>query len=127
MKATELRLGNKVTAYGKEIEISASDFAVLAMYEAKNENHPYSSIQLIEEWLLKADFELWDETEEMQRYVLHNAIDGTSDFEVMIIKESGKSLPFIDGDVCFWGKEFWLHTLQNLYFALTGNELTFKK
>ena len=114
MKAEELRLGNKATAYGKEIEISASDFAVLAMYGAKNENHPYSPIPLTEEWLLKLGAEENEGCFIHDRFKLqhHDVYKFWYVFDVTLM--------------AYITKVEFVHEWQNVYFALNGEELTVK-
>jgi hypothetical protein len=120
MKAQELRIGNWVNRLPtKGIPpmqlcektlgtILSSDFYIKTL----------EPIPLTEEWLLKFGFE-W--IEEAHGYFdKHHAVylwaSGTIDFH-----------PFCTNDEDCQIELKHVHSLQNLYFALTGEELTIKK
>ena len=116
MKAPELRIGNWINEKGKLKQV----------YSVSNHNaKDYSKLKptpLTEEWLLKFGFEK-DECEfsntEWSKYVPHASM---SFYET----ENGYQRLFDDHyDVGIEIK--YVHQLQNLYFALVGEELTIKE
>jgi len=138
MKAEELRIGNYLDRNGL-MEVCKIDgmshVGKVRIYDHVNKVYiqhtfdldSFKPIPLTEEWLLKFGFECWDECNEdgYAVWVLHNVIDGTSNFEVSL--KDGKAYPSIDENCIYWGKEFHVHQLQNLIFALTGTELQITK
>ena len=133
MKATELRVGNIVTkesydqgekTFSREYKVRGNDLADLEIdgYIDHNDER-LEPTPLTEDWLLRFGFEDWgiDYSNEGEQYVLHNVIDGTSNFEVSVVGE--RFYPRIDEDACCWYKFEYVHQLQNLYFALTNTEL----
>jgi hypothetical protein len=119
MKATELRIGNLVQDRHSE-ECGMIDSVVLGIIDTM-ENHSYEPIPLTEEWLKRFGFEIkkgaWGTSAETcfwfykwrVRYVLY---------------QNGNvwSINPIDGDRVDFK---YIHTVQNHYFSLTGEELTF--
>jgi len=119
MKATELRLGNLISFSNRaggetEMIVEAGDF--FRMVEDDGEG--YNPIPLTEEWLVKFGFEkfgnkktgnqLWSMSNPSWSIWLNS--DGT-------------------WDVNFWQggkKRKYVHQLQNLFHALTNEELTIK-
>lgn len=117
MKASELRIGNLVTYNGKEISITPN--ALFEFYyihnthaNSKIDRRDYKPILLTEEFLLRAGFK-----------------KGT-----LIYKNDSFNF---NGEIVFKGEDSfryfgtnaklkYVHQLQNLYFALTGEELTIK-
>ena len=148
MKANELRVGNYlfchrylsiVQGVNSEVVIVLKCLNTLKVIEfGSNEIKP---IPITEEWLLKFGFDNWglgtqwnNEFESYVRYVRHNDLDGTSNFEIHYIKSTyGNSehyqyfISCDEDDRLNWGEDIeYIHQLQNLYFALTGKELTIK-
>ena len=119
MKASELRIGNLVDDNGL-VETVTSDHLI-------NDEH-YDGLKgclpipLTEEWLLKFGFKKsnsdWYTTKSMQL-----------PFEELAIKLSnGRVTAETDRVEIFICNEIkHVHQLQNLYFALTGNELEIKE
>lgn len=108
MKPTELRIGNLVqTNFKKEKEIT--DIKLIDFKE--NFFRLYDPIQLTEEWLLKFGFE---KTE--NGYFVK---DGIILYPIRDLYFRGNL--FIKADIKY------VHQIQNLYFALIGEELTPKK
>lgn len=127
MKANELRIGNYVVYEDdvKEVGLICEAFGV-AYVNFKNEFHKdmdfiITPIPLTEEWLLKFGFE---EILYSRAYTLNNNIISFN-YNLSICKIgdfdrfSDERFPLIDIK--------HVHQLQNLYFALTGEELTLKK
>lgn len=116
MKATELRIGNYVNAYlGAPISenlltiVTASTFLDMD----KDNKTTYNPIPLTEEWLLRFGFE-------------NSSSFGVEYYEIgkLTICQSD-CLAYIED---LYGIEVkHVHQLQNLYFALTGEELQLKK
>lgn len=136
MEAKELRIGNYIYSKRSQEEISVGATHV------EMDIYSYKPITLTEEWLLNLGFENWgkgklysNEYENYDRYVLYNVLDGTSNFEVHYINSTyGGTNDFQyviscdEDDRINWGVEIeHVHQLQNLYFALTGEELTIKE
>jgi hypothetical protein len=112
MKATELRIGNLVQDRRSE-ECGMIDIVVLGIIDTM-ENHSYEPIPLTEEWLIKFGFD----DIEMSIPVAYKTKSGFR------IKEDqrGYWMQYKYGTVII----NHVHQLQNLYFALTGEELTDK-
>ena len=104
MKATELRIGNYYLAFGvdlKQVETLTKDKILI----------DFTPIPLTEEWLLKLGF---------YKYKGNNSDCFLNGFETAC-----------NMTMLFWkGNQIknikYVHQLQNLYFALTGEELTIK-
>jgi hypothetical protein len=128
MKAQELRLGNYIFIDEEEIVVTGINgntihwkdgFDMTGMTGSK-----LTGIPLTEDWLLKFGFKkgeyewfekLYDSQEEVG-LISYN------------IDSHRTAIGYVDGeDSGFAGYEIkYVHQLQNLYFALTGNELTIK-
>jgi hypothetical protein len=118
MEAKELRIGN-IFGFGEMIhEATHWDIRNLRVQELKGENSlTYKPVPLTEEWLLKFGFETskWDDNNSLRKMI------GSNDYTIV----------FYSNDICEIGgvitkKIEFVHQLQNLYFALTGEELTIK-
>ena len=117
MKANELRLGNLIYDIpergGKIISVNKvwiDDDGECLYFDLCN------PIPLTEEWLVKFGFEYIND------YWLHDEFD----FDIVM---HGHGYVFADisedsGRYFAHGKFQYVHQLQNLYFALTGKELT---
>lgn len=147
MEAKELRLNNLVIIGFKreekrvECEITASDLMDFEINRDKSV-FVYNPILLTDKWLLELGFENWglgtqwnNEHESYVRYVRHNDLDGTSNFEIHYVKSTygnTEHYQYIiscdEDDRLNWGEDLeYVHQLQNLYFVLTGKELEWKK
>ena len=111
MKANELRIGNWVSQYGLEFKITLKDFT-------KPDLLP---IPLTEEWLLKFGFKkhhqsFYDETlcvREVEYLWFYN-----------IYPLENSIIPLVNMSAQATGHYIkYVHQFQNLYFALTGEEL----
>jgi len=106
MKENELRVG--VYIYYCE-EVFEVDAECIKMHMGDDLDDAYRPIPLTEEWLLKFGFEITDNFQTKDRFQTHKQ-DGFFWFEYgYIVVELN-----------------YVHQLQNLYFALTGEELTIK-
>ncbi len=123
MKATELRIGNWIkTVTNREVQVAAPTLFDFHDYDF----HP---IPLTEEWLVKLGFRM-HEGNQYRKYYLIDEDDFQKAFEVSLN-------PPGTIDYCFtprlqYGNRIdlridFVHQLQNLYFALTGQELTIKE
>lgn len=112
MKSSEVRIGNYYLEFGvelKQVEFLRKDTVII----------DFNPIPLTEEWLLKFGFELL-------------CRKSTNGFKNTIFSMRNPSWSLMELDKGY-GVNFWqgnnllyVHQLQNLYFALTGEELTIK-
>lgn len=127
MTAQELRTGNKVfyktvdlntgNEILNEITITANDIKIIELNEGYNRYFP---IPLTEEWMLKLGFEKVNGG----LFKRHTDSETTLDWDCLtglyLMGDDGKEI-----------KEFdhieYVHQLQNLYHALTSEELTIKE
>jgi hypothetical protein len=130
MKANELRIGNLIKytieddlderkKWSEVSEIDAED--ILHLTKFKDEN--YNPIPITEEWLLKFGgikntfgdlifFDIYFSPRMCLRYYkIPNELDLIQDKKIISFKSNHIK---------------YIHQLQNLYFALTGEELTLK-
>jgi hypothetical protein len=145
MKANELRIGNYVTdddgvsiysVARVETWNNGDDFNVYVLELGRKERYlegDFKPITLTEEWLLKFGFnKIVYDSEETGYSVEYNLevnkdifISYLDDFSCAIFaSEERRSKDF--GVLPKWEAIRYVHQLQNLYFALTGEELTFK-
>lgn len=113
MKSNELRLGNWV----KELDGNTMQIEYISdIHHAAN----LEPIPLTEEWLIKFGFE-WDKSQK------DYYINIEEDNQICI---NLKEQVFYIGCGFEWGavkgKSKYVHQLQNLYFALTGEELKYE-
>ena len=136
MKANELRIGNCARSYGVITKISFSDFAVFELYERREEEPPYEGIPITEEWLLKFGFEKRELNFGVIKQYSINCTPPKYRNKYAIYFRFGEirdelfkmywyaSDPINTSMHSFPCK--YVHQLQNLYFALTGEELEIK-
>jgi len=112
MDATHLRIGNWVISpIDGEAQINEKGIA----HQVKHPGY-YQPVELTEEWLIKAGFE----KEDMADLGIHVyiPISETADY---CLSWSGGTIWLEQHDT---GAKY-VHQLQNLYFCLTGEEITF--
>jgi hypothetical protein len=130
MKANELRIGNLVY-FEKPVHVQLGDIIDLKnkivslstygihLIEA-DENTKVNPIPLTEELLLKFGFSKHNNTFYLERII----------FDISYNDELENGISICIGEYCSRGSCFEhiksVHQLQNLYFALTGEELTIK-
>lgn len=120
MKAQDLRIGNiyhgDVTNEENPQVITGSDIVDL---ETDPIDDYFKPILLTEEWLLKFGFEVnrpYSDTYSIDEFIIK--VMGDIGFDYVQMDYEGSLDPVIQVK--------HVHQLQNLYFALTGEELTIK-
>ena len=137
MKSSELRIGNIIDVGSDNIIDRVKDIVNnwLICEHCKIKTEHAEGIILSEEWLKAFGFELWgnvsvNQYESYERWVLFNAVDGTSNFEVHIITSSYGNM--IDKEIVYsvddderqrFLETNNVHNLQNAFYFITGNEL----
>lgn len=132
MKASELRTGNLIILLEEHITVDANDIYFIDNTETEGDEKPIAKgILLTEEWLIKIGF---------KKGKYSNCFGGfnftlkasccwisytSSDFS-MCIANSKSNLDTSDFISPTHSKIIHVHQLQNLYFALTGEELNIK-
>ena len=118
MKASELRIGNWIKDGNDFEQVTIDHLNCLSSGRCE-----FDEIPLTEEWLLKFGFE-----KENSLYVIDK--DKYHTFSILV---GGISFPFIKSNdkvirenFSFYGIKY-VHQLQNLYFALTGEEIVIKE
>lgn len=118
LKATELRIGNYVSCQ------NWSPYRIEAVDIHHCHYHPeaYKPIPLTEDILVKLGFEI-DSVDRPRLYADYKVINPITKDYMIELKNVGKGWFYRNG----YFKIDYVHQLQNLYFALCGEELTFKK
>lgn len=115
MNPRELRIGNIIKIKDSEIIVSGINERGISprgidFIDARN----FEGVPLTEEWLTKFSFRLFCGSYEKEDVKIFDLADGGFILE----DRSGASI----------GKPFrYVHQLQNLYFEITGEELTIQK
>ena len=129
MKAKELRIGNYVNfkfhkdcGGVKGIEVFVSDLEIILQNNSKSEY--YTPTPLTEEWLVKFGFDKGDDSYNFRGFCLENR--NTDPFLPELRKEKLKDSFGAWCNNNFLTNIKHVHQLQNLYFALTNEELTIK-
>jgi hypothetical protein len=115
MKKEELRIGNLVlipyNKSNKQEGFFEATISQIGDFGAYIKPEDYEPILLTEEWLLKFGFKIWDRNK-------------WSDLGMnIVLLENGDNFLFLANQRHV--NIFYIHQLQNLYFALTGEELTY--
>lgn len=132
MKATELRIGNWVMG-NKPFQVTGS---LIALYEGRQKLHHDTRtlpepIPLTTEWLEKFGFDKWSWGYEKNWFISNNGFDRYDVRFIIDVNEGFKSVDFIatiryeylKPEFATLRRVTYVHQLQNLYFALTGQEL----
>jgi len=118
MTANEVRIGNLVYNTTLKLTKAIDTLDIRYLAEGKFENH-FQPIRLTDEWLEKLGFKINMDNFDWNAGIGTNCI---GDFEL--------SLRHTDNVGWFYKSKCtpikYVHQLQNLYFALTGKELTTK-
>jgi hypothetical protein len=115
------RIVDKMDERQEWLEVSEIDYDDLRIIGAKHEmNQDYQIIELTENWLERLGFSVISESSAGKRYGY--VIDGifSSDLTFTFWKTTKEAGKFFRGDLELKS----VHQIQNLYFALTGRELT---
>jgi hypothetical protein len=117
MIANELRIGNliKFSEDGTIFTVGSIEERGFTVQNDEEttwiEAEEFEPIPLTEEWLLKFGFKIWDRNK-------------WSDLGMnIVLLENGDNFLFLANQRHV--NIFYVHQLQNLYFALTGEELTY--
>ena len=110
MKSNEIRVGNFILFSGVETKVIPQDFATQCRGINSSKMPNFEPIKLSKEWLIKFGFNYTTGFGESTYY--KNGIS---------IEVIGLSLQLPDYDIHIE----YVHQLQNLYFALCGEELVF--
>lgn len=125
IRANELRIGNTVNRLGSPTEITSIqhtddiDYVSTPASGAITVNQ-IEPIPLTKEWLEKMGFERWKQDDDSY------SIEDSQGQSIMV---RGQECAVYGSDACTSGHSFnfkieYVHQLQNLYFVLTGNELS---
>lgn len=143
----ELRLGNLITVSGinTPLVVHALLDATILLKDGDNtpDGYYYTStrpIAITEEWLFKFGFKYQDRdinSRKLERFYLSNYFgQGEYWIEFNLASEDKRSFTWLNWDIGggrrhvhlpTGDKLIYVHQLQNLYFALTGNELEIKE
>jgi hypothetical protein len=122
MKTNELRIGNWYNEFGIPKQITPD--IIYAMYKIEKSGKvaiDVSPIPLTEEWLVKFGFEN-SKAKSAKKWIFYASFNHHYNSGLMKVHLTG-------GSVIISGKRIFckhVHQLQNLYFALTGEELEVK-
>lgn len=123
MKASELRIGNLANYKGEVIKIegfSKTTFYYIVgdmLFSVINDIDKLEPIQLTGEWLLKLGFEQYYDHENDIHSMKKHFFSFVSP---SMISVNNQYLIFEENNIKY------VHQIQNLYFALTSEELTIK-
>jgi hypothetical protein len=119
MKASELRIGNSI--------MQDDDFVFVTWWRLElmeNNKIEYKPIPLTEEWLLKLGFDKLENDIPTYFKCFGNLIEDDYEYSFNIYVDSEQNY-----FITVFGRKIIIkhvHQLQNLYHALTGEELTIK-
>jgi hypothetical protein len=118
MKANELRIGNWIMAFPISFPQQVVDVMCDSVNTENGQGMHYGEIDpipLTEEWLLKFGFIKYIDEDKF----IHKSLRYSDQFK---LRDDGV-LVFVSSEVYITDCKY-IHQLQNLYFALTGEELT---
>ena len=119
MRANELRIGNMVYSITHKVNINVS------LIEVDTDYSTIEGLPLTEEWLLKVGFR--KEGKSFPNYLVLPLYSSSFllkvNFKTGIVSTGGRGCLADHGR---YGHIRAVHQIQNLYFALTGSELTLK-
>lgn len=125
--ATEIRIGNAIwdDVAGK---VRFVTHRIISDIASSAESLPYSPIPLNAEWLVKFGFVESKSYDSKQRNFKKEGFNQLADYggQIIILPEGG----FASVSCGYYENQIdcpYVHQLQNLYFALTGEELTIKE
>lgn len=115
MDIKELRIGNFVNLHDEQTEIDSVHFR--DYYNEIDTEEDYSPIPLTEEWLVKLGF-AEHEFNKKDFYYGNYSVTTFTGFKFWIVDSV---------DAPCYVEIKYVHSLQNLYFALTGEDLVVKE
>jgi hypothetical protein len=129
MQANELRIGNLVikslkSGNGRKIEAEIGHADIARIFE-KTGSFNYEPIPLTEEWLVRFGF-IYDPTIAKQNQSYWDKYGNQRIFSLAKYEEGLFFEDIVIGGDIYKTEIKHVHQLQNLYFALTGTELTLK-
>lgn len=126
MKANELRIGNYIKLLNKETTVGELfDDGITTDLDNHSYEYIYDLVEpipLTEEWLLKFGFVFEDE--QHHEYFGSYLRDDLNGYSLIVNKNENKFI--LRTDVFDLTTISYVHQLQNIFFALTGNELEIK-
>jgi len=122
MKATELRIGNYID-YTTEREIVTMQTTYEYIRLINNGNKNFKPIPLTEEWLLKFGFEIYNDPETVFYEI---KFDKIANYKFCISRKIGFGIFYYENNFSTTQIDS-VHSLQNLFFAITNEELTLTK
>lgn len=139
MKASELRIGNLVgvswnNIFSTVIEITTDDVKLKDGFATYNQLQP---IPLTEEWLLKFGFKKYPDCRDTFQQQYYDSFQFEIDRFTIISFSIVQGFPHLVD--CNYNRRYrseenkkehlikYVHQLQNLYFALTNEELTYEQ
>ena len=125
MKANELRIGNYVNVFLNNVDYNTIQIKVDDLYYIIQKNGVYEPIPLTKEWLEKFGFKY---TSSNNSYLTYTKSNYYLQMDVRKANNKWKIFDDVISDLVEFAKVdiTHVHQLQNLYFALTGKELTIK-
>ena len=120
MKAQELRIGNYVKLFLNHEDYDVIQIKIDDLYYINQKNGIYEPIPLTEEWLEKFGYEwsIFHQAWHRLGFVFDLSERGVMGYYMHMTKRNNEI-------VC--PEIIYVHQLQNLYFALTGEELILKE
>lgn len=132
MEASELRIGNLINYINKPVICNID--IIYAVSKCIRPTILYNPIPLTEEWLLKLGFKKTNKTQNPSYYIGRDDKKSWNSFRIQYstiidINTMIETNGFIGLYLCnkYWCTIRYVHQLQNLYFALTEQELTLKE
>ena len=119
MKATELRIGNKVIELGGVVTVGKNTFK---LWDELNLNLVLKPIPLTEEWWDKIDKTFWVNYKYGSRKIIQHI-----KFRSIKLELTGSNQVAVYFNEELINIKDYFHQLQNLYHALTGIELTLQQ
>jgi hypothetical protein len=135
IQANELRIGSSIEYFTPELEwvLKTVDVEDILQHVKSNDfiKEYYRPISITEEWLLKLGFERIEFDDIISFWTIEFSDGYYLEFNIMIgyTSISIKEVNNIVGDTTIYLKTNieYVHQLQNIYFALTGEELIIKE
>jgi hypothetical protein len=129
MKASELRIGNYIKLMFNYEDYETIQVTSDELVDVDKKRADYEPLPLTEDWLLKFGFENIDKGD--NDYITYS--DSNHDYYLQIdVRRKDSKYTILDNTnyelISFSMVDIvYVHQLQNLYFALTGEELTIKQ